>query len=110
MTTKFTKEAVKLEDREYSEDEIAAFQEECGNRPFTLTEFSEVLKKAVDELTYKDLRILISKVGQLSDDERKKYESVLFLENLTDKEVVRYRRIYPTNNMFDRYFKSKGAK
>ena len=106
----FTKEKIVIEDKVYSDEEIKAFQDECGRKSFSLSEFREVLEKEVHELSYKDVRVLISKMGQLSDEEREKYASVLFLENLTEEEVNRYRRIYPTNNMFDRYFKSKGAK
>jgi len=96
------------ESREYTEGEIEAFLEECGKRPlFTLGEFAKTITKPVADLSYKDVRIVISKMGWLSDKERYRLRHILVLENLTEEENKKYMRIYPNHQIFCRYFPDK---
>jgi hypothetical protein len=107
----FTKTEVPVNEATYTKAEIKAFQDECGKKPmFTISEFNSTLKKDVTELTYKDIRILVSKVGWLSDDERANYKDVLVRENLTASEEERYLRIYPNPEKFKKYFPVKEIK
>ena len=71
---------------------------------FDQSDFKSVLKKEIDDLTYKDTRILFDKAGQLSDEERYKFRNVLVYENLTNQEMERYTRIYPASEKFNKYF------
>ena len=90
---------------EFSEEDIADFQKECGKKPqFSIDDFNESLIKHPDELSYKDNRVLISKAGWLNDDERKKFKKVFKLENLTKQEEERYRKIYPNPIRFNALF------
>ncbi len=92
----------------YSKKEIKEFLEECGVKPmFTQEDFSLVLNKKADELSYKDIRILFDKAGQLSDEERHKFKYVLIFENLTEREIEKYTRIYPSSDKFNKYFPKK---
>jgi len=103
-----TSEVTVADSREYTEEQIAAFQEECGKRPsFSIAEFQEVLLKPCEELTYKDIRIIISKVGWLSDDEKKKFKSILYEDNLTEDELAKYIGIYGNGHQFYKYFHKK---
>ena len=102
---KTNKTKLKANSPSYSDKDIELFLKECGTRPkFTQKEFKEVLDKNPDKLTYKDIRILFSKMGQLSDKERYKFRHILILENLTLTESERYTRIYPASSKFDKYF------
>lgn len=93
---------------EYSEEDIELFLKECGQKPmFTQKDFSGVLEKEVQDLTYKDTRILFDKVGQLSDRERHKFKHILVYENLTKGEMEKYVRIYPSSDKFNKYFPKK---
>ena len=105
MKTKFVKKKLKNTDPEYTSQEIKEFLVECGKKPsFTINEFKEVLTKKVDDLTYKDKRILVSKVGWLNDEERMKFKSVLTIDKITFEEVERYTKIYPNPLKFNKYF------
>lgn len=108
MTKKKEKEIKLWESPEYSEKEIKEFKEEIARKPneVTLTEFSAITKKDLDELSESDIRVLIYKMGYLSDAERYKFRSILVREKLTDEELKRYIRIYPVNETFDRFFPS----
>jgi hypothetical protein len=91
----------------FTEKDIEDFQKECGKKPmFSIADFNEVLKKKSGNLSYKDIRILVSKVGWLDDSERVKFKDVLVEENLTDEEHKRYTRIYPNPRQFQKYFPS----
>ena len=104
----FNKTELKTTSPEFSDEDIKKFQDECGKKPqFTIAEFNEVLKKPAEEFSYKDIRILMSKAGWLSDDERVRFKSILIAENLTDDEHERYGRIYPSPHMFYKYFPKK---
>lgn len=92
----------------YSDNEVKEFLDECGVKPmFTQKDFAEVLHKEVDELSYKDIRILFDKAGQLSDKERHKFKHILVFENLTKREIEKYSRIYPASFKFSKYFPKK---
>jgi len=96
------------ESPKFSEEEIEIFLEECGKKPlFTLKEFSATITKSPSDLTYKDTRIIISKMGWLDDEERYKFRHILVLENLTEEENTKYMRIYPNHQIFCRYFPTK---
>lgn len=105
---KQTKQTIEAKSPVYTNEEIEEFLEECGKRPmFTQTDFRTVLKKSVKNLSYKDVRILFEKVGQLSDKERQKFKHVLVLENLTKEETDKYNKIYPSSAKFNKYFPKK---
>ena len=105
---KAVEEAVIAEAREYTDEQIAKFQEECGERPtFTIADFKATILKPCEELTYKDIRIIINKVGWLSDDEKKKFRSILFEENLTKEELEKYTNLYGNGHQFKKYFHEK---
>jgi hypothetical protein len=92
----------------YSDEEIKLFLEECGKKPnFKQADLRVALAKDADELTYKDIRVLYDKAGQLSDEERFKFRHVLTFEGLTESEAVRYTRVYPSHHKFDKYFPKK---
>jgi len=96
------------EARTFTDEQIAKFQEECGKRPtFTIADFKNTILKPCEELTYKDVRIIINKVGWLSDDEKKKFRSILFEENLTKEELEKYTNLYGNGHQFKKYFHKK---
>jgi len=93
----------------FTKKEIQDFQKECGKKPmFSIADFNGALDKAATALTYKDIRILVSKVGWLDDSERVKFKDVLTEESLTEEEHKRYTRIYPNPRQFKKYFPTKG--
>jgi len=97
--------------REYTEEQIAAFREECGKKPiFTIAQFKEAILKPCEELTYKDVRIIVSKVGWLSDDEKKKFRPILYVENLTEDELAKYTSLYGNGHQFQKYFYKKESR
>lgn len=100
-----TKQNIEAKSSNFTEKEIEDFLKECGKKPmFTQQDFITVLGKNIEDLTYKDVRILFEKIGQLSDEERQKFKYVLVFENLTDYEKERYSKIYPSSAKFDKYF------
>jgi hypothetical protein len=68
-------------------------------------ELNDILAKEPKDITEPELRILIAKVGYLSDSEREKFKSLLVRENLTKQEVDKYRSVL----LLDLYF-PKGVK
>lgn len=89
----------------YSDEEINNFLDECGKKPmFKQSDLKIVLEKDAEELTYKDIRILFDKAGQLSDEERHKFKYVLVHENMTDAELIKYSRIYASSEKINKYF------
>lgn len=95
---------------DFTQEEIAAFLAECGAKPnFTVQDLTDVIPKNIEDLTYKDIRILFAKMGLLSDTERYKFRHILVFENMTSEEIKKYQTIYPPNreegdNRFDWYF------
>jgi hypothetical protein len=94
--------------REFTDEQIAQFQEECGKRPtYSIADFNQAIEKSCEELTYKDVRIIIGKVGWLSSIEREKFRPILFEENLTKEELEKYTNLYGNGHLFSRYFYKK---
>lgn len=69
-----------------------------------LQKFHEVrLKKTVTKLKKDEIRALFYRALYLDNDEREKFKKYLTVENMTDAEEERYRRILP-NHLFNKYF------
>ena len=68
------------------------------------TEFYKLItKKRVTKLTDIEMRALFYRALLLSNDERKVFNKFLVVDNMTEKEELRYRRILP-NHIFDKNF------
>ncbi len=68
------------------------------------TEFYKLItKKRVTKLTDIEMRALFYRALLLSNDERKVFKKFLVVDNMTEKEELRYRRILP-NHIFDKNF------
>lgn len=100
--------AKKRKPGEFTKEEIASFHAKYKKPLFGIPDFNAVLAKEVSDLTYKDIRILISKVGWLDDSERIKYKKVLTEDNLTEEERASYTIIYANPLQFHKYFPIKG--
>jgi hypothetical protein len=74
------------------------------NVPPSDLDMAAVLAKTPEQLSEEEVHFLIGRVGWLSDDERKRFASVLKRENLTPQEVWRYRHL----QLLDRYFPAAG--
>lgn len=100
---------VKLWDSpKYTKKDIKEFKKEIARKPgeVKLHEISAIFKKEVKDLSESDKVIIKYKMGYLSDAERYKFRTLLVIENLTEKEKIRYTRIYPNQVLFERYFPS----
>ena len=101
---------VKLwESPKYTKKDIKEFKKEIARKPdeVKLWELSIIFKKEVKDLSDLEKEIIIYKMGYLSDSERYKFRHILVIENLSEKEKVRYTRIYPNQVLFERYFPTK---
>ena len=109
MTKKKDKKIELWESPKYTKKDLKEFKEEIARKPneVTLKEFSVISKKDSDELSDSEVRILIYKMGYLSDEERYKFRNILVKENLNEEELKRYIRIYPVNETFNRFFPSE---
>jgi hypothetical protein len=67
---------------------------------------NSILVKEPDTLTVDELIFLLSKVGYLSDEERKKFSPVLKRKNLTPEAIERYRE-RRMQVLLDLYFPAK---
>ena len=85
---------------------IKAFKKEM-DKPIQnekLALFYKVIKKKdVSNLEEDEIRALFYRALYLNDEERETFKSYLVLENMTEDEEIRYRRILPTH-LFNKHF------
>ena len=70
-------------------------------------EFYAAIVKDPADLTSLDIKALIKRSPQLSDDERFKFRYILVYENLTEDEIKMFNRLYPPQSggaRIDKYF------
>ena len=70
-------------------------------------EFYAAIVKDPADITSLDIKALIKRSPQLSDDERFKFRYILIYENLTEDEIKMFNRLYPPQSggaRIDKYF------
>lgn len=63
-------------------------------------EFIAIVAKNPEDLTEQEFRFLVKRVGYLSDTERAKFQSILKVSKLTEKEYDKYK----DSQLLDTYF------